>query len=30
MSNNVLDEQFKPQRAGPVLCHKKLGGLSTE
>jgi putative transposase len=28
MNNNVLDEQFKPQREGPVRCREKLGGLS--
>lgn len=28
MNNNVLDEQFRPQREGPVRCREKLGGLS--
>jgi putative transposase len=28
--NNVLDEQFKPQREGPVRCREKLGGLIKE
>lgn len=27
MGNNVLDEQFKPQRRGPVRCREKLRGL---
>jgi putative transposase len=30
MGNNVLDEQFKPQREGPVQCREKLGGLIKE
>lgn len=30
MSNEVLDEQFKPQREGPVLCLEKQGGLIKE
>lgn len=30
MGNNVLDEQFKPQLEGPVLCREKLGGLIKE
>ena len=30
INNNVLDEQFKPQCAGPVLCRQKLGGLIKE
>jgi putative transposase len=30
MSNNVLDEQFTPQREGPVRCREKLGGLIKE
>lgn len=30
MSNNVLDEQFKPQREGPVLCRQRLRGLIKE
>lgn len=30
MNNDVLDEQFTPQREGPVLCREKLGGLIKE
>lgn len=30
MNNNVLDEQFKPQREGPVRCREKLDGLIKE
>jgi putative transposase len=27
LDNQVLDEQFKPQRDGPVRCREQLGGL---
>ncbi|HEX2972435.1 MAG TPA: integrase core domain-containing protein [Tepidisphaeraceae bacterium] len=30
IGNRVLDEQFKPQRDGPVKCREKLGGLIRE
>ena len=30
MDNPMLDEQFKPQRDGPVRCREKLGGLIKE
>ena len=30
IGNRVLDDQFKPQREGPVLCREKLGGLIKE
>ena len=30
MDNRVLDEQFRPQREGPVRCREELGGLIKE